>query len=62
MASCERTHSKVKILNHYPRSSMSSYRLEDFVEISGEREIADTIELQNMVDVFKLKSQRKIKL
>ena len=62
MASCERTHIKVKILNHYLRSSMSSDRLEGLVQISSERDIADTMEFETSVDVFKLKSQRRIKL
>ena len=63
MASCECTHSKMKILNNnYLRSSMSSDRLEDPVQISSERDIADTKELETLVDVFKLKRQRRIKL
>ena len=63
MVSCERTHSKVKILNnYYLRSSISSDRLEDLVQTSSERDIADTIKLKTLVDVFKLKSRRRIKL
>ena len=62
MASCERAHSKVKILNNYLRSSMSSDRLEDLVQICSERNIADTTELETLFDVFKLKSQRRITL
>ena len=63
MASCECTHNKMKILNNnYLRSSMSSDRLEDPVQISSERDIADTKELETLVDVFKLKRQRRIKL
>ena len=56
------THSKAKILNNYLRSSMSSDRREDLVQISSERDIADTVELETLVDVFKLKSQRRMKL
>ena len=37
---------------------MSSDRLEDLVQISSKRDIADTMELETLVDVFKLKSQR----
>ena len=62
VASCERTHSKVKLINNYLRTAMSSERLEDFVEISCERDIADNIELHRMVEAFKLASERKIKL
>ena len=62
VASCERTHSKVKLINNYLRTAMSSERLEDLVEISCERDIADNIELHRMVEAFKLASERKIKL
>ena len=55
-------HSKVKILNNYLRSSRSSDRLEYLVQVSSERRIVDTMELEKLVDVFKLKSQRRIKL
>ena len=61
VASCERAHSKVKISHNYLRFSASSDRLEDLVQISSERGIADTIELKTLVDVFKLKNQRKTK-
>ena len=62
MASCERTHIKVKTPNNYLRSFISLERLEDLVQISSEHDVADTMELETLVNVFKLKSQRKIKL
>ena len=63
VASRERTHSKVKVLNNnYLRSSMSSVRLQVLVQIRSESDIADTIELETLVDVFKSKSQKRIKL
>ena len=62
VASCERTHSKVKLINNYLRTATSSERLEDLVEISCERDIADNIELHRLVEAFKLASERKIKL
>ena len=62
VASCERTHSKVNVLNNYLRSSMSSDRFEHFAQISSKRDIAYTTELETWVDVFKLKSQRRVKL
>ena len=41
VASCERTHSKVKIINNYLRAAMSPDRLEDLVQISNEGDISD---------------------
>ena len=52
VASCERTHSKVKIINNYLRAAMSPDRLEDLVQKSSEQDIADNNALSNVVDVF----------
>ena len=41
---------------------MSSDRLEDLVQMNSERDIEDTINLETLDDVFKMKSQRRIKL
>ena len=62
VASCERAHSKVKIINNYLRASMSDECLESLVQISIERDIADKIELKTLVDTFKLASNRKLPL
>ena len=62
VASCERTHSKVKIINNYLRASMSPDRLEDLVQISSERDIANNIELSKLVEMFKLAKPRKLPL
>ena len=62
VASCERTHSKVKIINNYLRASMSPDRLEDLVQISSERDIANNIELSKLVQMFKLAKPRKLPL
>ena len=62
VASCERTHSKVKLFNNYLRVTMSSERLEDLVEISCERDISDSITLDRMVEAFKLAGERRLKL
>ena len=59
---CERTHSKVKIINNYLRAAMLPERLEDLIQISTERDIADKIELEKLVEVFKLANHRKIPL
>ena len=62
VASCERTHSKVKIINNYLRAAMSPDRLEDLVQICSERDIADNIALSKLVDVFKLANHRNLLL
>ena len=62
VASCERAHSKVKLINNYLRITMSSERLEDLVEISCERDISDSITLDRMVEAFKLAGERRLKL
>jgi hypothetical protein len=53
VASCERTHSKVKIVNNNLRVAMSPDRLEDLVQISNERDLANNIELSKIVEIFK---------
>ena len=62
VASCERTYSKVKIINNYLRASMSPDTLEDLVQISSERDIANDIELSKLVEMFKLAKPRKLPL
>ena len=61
-ASCERTHSKVKIINNYLRASMSPDRLEDLAQISSKRDIANNVELSKLVEIFKLAKPRKLPL
>ena len=62
VVSCERAHSKVKLINNYLRVTMPSERLEDLVEISCERDISDSITLDRMVEAFKLAGERRLKL
>ena len=62
VASCERAHSKVKIINNYLRASMSDERLESLVQINTERDIADKIELDSLLESFKLAKNRKLPL
>ena len=62
VASCERTHSKVKIINNYLPAANTPDRLEDLVQISSEQDIADNIALSKLVDVFKLANHRKLLL
>ena len=49
-ASRERAHSKVDIVKSALRSSMTSERLEDFILISSEKSVLDSIELAVIVD------------
>jgi hypothetical protein len=58
VASCECTHSKVKIINNNLRVAMSPDRLEDLVQISNERDLANNIELSKLVEIFKLAKPR----
>ena len=62
VATCERAHGKVKLINNYVRVAMSSERLEDLVKISCERDISDSITLDRMVEAFKLAGERRLKL
>ena len=48
------THSKVKITNNYLRVAMSPDRMEDLVQISSKRDLANNIELSKFVEIFKL--------
>ena len=62
VGSCERAHSKVKIINNYLQASMSDERLESLVHISIEKDIADKIELNSLVETFRLSNNRKLPL
>ena len=62
VASCERAHSKVKLINNYLRATMSSERLENLEEISCERDMSDSITLDRMIEAFKLAGERRLKL
>ena len=62
VASCERTHSNVKIIHNYLQAAISLERLEDLVQISSERDIADNVELSKLVEVFKQFNNRKLLL
>ena len=59
VASCKRTHSKVKIINNNWRVAMSPDRLEELVQISNERDLANNIELSKLVEIFKLAKSHK---
>ena len=62
LASCERTHSKIKIINNYFRASMSHDRLESLIQITVEGDLTNKIELSSVLDVFKTSSNRRLPL
>ena len=51
-ASRDKAHSKVDIVKSAVRSSTTSERLEDFIPISSEKTVLDSIELAVRVDKF----------
>ena len=61
-ASCERAHSKIKIIHNYLRAKMTPERLEELLIISTERETADSIDLDAVVNRFKLSHARRLAL
>ena len=58
IASCERCHSKVKLINTYLRATMTEDRLENLVLISSERDISKEIDLPILRKQFALKPRK----
>ena len=58
IASCERSHSKVKLINTYLRAKMREDRLEQLVVISSERDIASLVELTSLQETFAIKPRK----
>ena len=52
VASCERSFSKLKLINSYLRASMSQSRLCDLALLSTEREITEEIDFDNFIKKF----------
>eukprot|EP00795_Rhopilema_esculentum_P013366 gene13366-4221_t len=57
-ASCERCHSKVKIVNRYLRATMNEERLENLIIVSSEKDVASTIELPVLVHQFAIRPRK----
>ena len=57
-AKCERSFSALKRIKTYLHPSMSEQRLTDMAILSIERDLADTLILTDVVDVFAKKSGR----
>ena len=60
-AKCERTFSSLKRIKSYLRSTMSEQRLTDMAILSIERDLADSLKLDDIVDEF-AKQNRRIML
>ena len=58
IASCERSHSKVKLINTYLRAKMGEERLEQLVVISSERDISSSVELSSLQKTFAIKPRK----
>lgn len=62
---CERTHSKVARVKSAVRSSMTDDRLEHLVLVNVEQDIAGSLGLASLVDIFKMQGpsgERRVKL
>ncbi|XP_065665426.1 uncharacterized protein LOC136086860 [Hydra vulgaris] len=62
VASCERSFSKLKLINSYLRASMGQSRLCDLALLSIEREITEEIDFDNVIKEFAAIKARKINL
>ena len=58
IASCERCHNKVKLINTYLRATMTEDRLENLVLISSERDISKEIDLSTIRKQFAFKPRK----
>lgn len=61
-ASCERSFSKLKIVKSYLRSSIGQERLTNMSIISIEKDVAKTLNYDDIIDVFANEKARKITL
>jgi len=60
VASCERSFSKLKLINNYLRSAMSQSRLTDLAVLSIERELADGLNFDSVINNFTERKARKV--
>ena len=60
IASCERSFSKLKLINNYIHSTMSQMRLTGLSLLSIEQEIARSLSLNNIIDQFASVKARKL--
>ncbi|XP_055877108.1 zinc finger MYM-type protein 1-like [Biomphalaria glabrata] len=62
VASCERSFSKLKIILTYLRASMGQERLSDLALLSIEKELVETINVDDVIDNFASARSRKVVL
>ena len=60
VASCERSFSKLKLIKNYLRSAMSQTRLTDLAVLSIERELADGLNFDSVINNFAERKARKV--
>ena len=60
VASCERSFSKMKLIKSYLRSTMSQTRLTDLAILSIERELADGLNFDTVINNFAERKARKV--
>ena len=58
--SCERSFSKLKLIKNYLRSAMSQTRLTDLAVLSIERELADGLNFDSVINNFAERKARKV--
>ena len=59
VASCERSFSKLKLIKNYLRTTMSQDRLKALAILSVESEIADQIDMDDIISEFARQKARK---
>jgi hypothetical protein len=59
VASCERSFSKLKLINNYLRTTMSQDRLKAVAILSVECEIADQVDMDDIISEFARQKARK---
>lgn len=62
VATCERSFSKLKLIKNYLRSTMGNERLSSLAIMSIERDTADTVDFEDVINSFAAMKARKISL
>ena len=62
VATCERSFSKLKLIKTYLRSTMTQSRISNLAILSIERELANSIDFDNVINEFASLKARKIKM
>ena len=60
VATCERSFSKLNLINNYLRSSMGTLRLRNLVTLSIEQQLTDEINFDIATEEFANKKARKV--